>query len=295
MWLRSRSVLVKFVAALLLFNASPLYADDLPKLAGANTVADARVSSNIHEANRLRFAKLVYERDKNSQDFSQKYAVNCHFLAYKKSIFGITGYAFSTYRVNHCNPDDFVKLSAVSAKAQLQTFIDMDFVILTGPHLQMMDRNFSPIESKYIPIGNLNFTMVGAFKIGLFDSIRRVAYESKGLSYSPVKIREDVYYVWYPDSKIYKLIDGTGRVYVMTNLSSNSTIGSDNDLEVFAAGVGSQLSLPTDWRYEVGTVKKLLSIKNIAEAKQETTRVMDDFGNYYIEINPQKLSLEAVQ
>lgn len=295
MWLRPLSVLRKFVVALLLVNATTLFADDLPKLAGANTVADARVSSNIQESNRLRYSELVYERDKNSQDYSQKYAVNCHLLAYKKSIFGIKGYAFSTYRVNHCKPNEFLKLSAVSAKAQLKTFIDLDFVILTGPHLQMMDRNFSPIENKYIPLGNLNFTMIGAFKIGLLDTMRRLIYGSTGLSYSPVKIREDVYYVWYPHSKIYRLIDDSGRVYVMTNLSSNSTIGSDNELEDFAANVGSQISLPTGWRYEVGVVKRLLSIKNISEAKQETTRIMDDFGNYYIEIDPRELSLETVQ
>ncbi len=295
MWLRPRSVLRKFVVALLLANATTLFANDLPKLAGTNTVADVRVLSNIHESNRLLYSELVYERDKNSQDYSQKYAVNCHLLAYKKSIFGIQGYAFSTYRVNHCKPNDFMKLSAVSVKAQLRTFIDLDFVILTGPHLQMMDRNFTPIENKYIPLGNLNFTMIGAFKIGLLDNIRRLMYGTTGLSYTPVKIKEDVYYVWYPHSKIYRLVDDSGRVFVMTNLSASSTIGSDNQLEDFAANVGSQISLPSGWRYEVGVIKRLLSIRNISEVKQETTRIMDDFGNYYIEIDPRELTLQAVQ
>ncbi|WP_396190708.1 hypothetical protein, partial [Flavobacterium sp.] len=76
---------------------------------------------------------------------------------------------------------------------------------------------------------------------------------------------------------------------------ASSTIGSDNQLEDFAANVGSQISLPSGWRYEVGVIKRLLSIRNISEVKQETTRIMDDFGNYYIEIDPRELTLQAVQ
>lgn len=253
------------------------------------TTAEGGEVKRSYELDGLKYARYIYQRDKNSSDYSQKYAVNCHFLAYSHNIFGITGYAYSTYKVNHCDPDRFIKLTAASAKAQLRSVVDFDYIILTGPHIQMMDKNFTPVESRFFGVGSLNFTKMGTFNVRFWDRVQHKLNARKGLTYTPVNLQEDVYYVWYANSLLYKIITDEGRVFVLTNLSSHSTIGSDNDIELFARNVGEQINLPQGWVYKVEPVKRVFVVKNIATTNQRTTRLVDDFGNYYIEIDPADL------
>lgn len=243
---------------------------------------------NVHQEDRNYFAHKVYMAEKNSSDYSPKYSPVCFITAAKKGVLSVDVTVFSTYKVNHCDPYLYAKLDAASAKKQLKSVTVFDFVVLDGPHLQMMDRNLSSIEQKFYSVGYLSYSISAHGKKNIFSILDQPfssLMESLGgeTVYKPFPLVADVYYVWYPGSFVYKIITDDGRVFIMTHIGVSSRIYTAQDVENFASHMGDYITLPKGWRYEMQQLTKILMEKQFSFSKIPRARIQDNFGNIYIE------------
>lgn len=224
-------------------------------------------------------------------DPTAKYAVTCtiYILDYRFLSINIT--VLSTYKVNACDPDLFRSTTAASVKAQVIASHPIDRIVPVGPHVQMMDRNTSTVSHPYISIGLLNFSQVASAHIGIKDIFKNVTtwdnFRSRVTIYNPLKMAENIDYVWLPGSKIYTITTKEGEVFVMSHFLPGGVGVEVKSIEETAANLSQFLNLPDGWRYEVKTLKKILTVKRQEDLGHTTSRVFDEYSNAYIGIGGQ--------
>lgn len=222
-------------------------------------------------------------------DSSIKYAVSCSIYILDRSLFGVRVSVLSTYKINACDPDLFRATTAASVRAQLNTFQSISRVIPIGPQIQLMDRNTSTVTRPYMSIGLMNFSEIGTAHIGIKDIFVNLNNWRKWLShvtiYNPIKIAESVHYEWKPGATVYTLTSDTGVVYVMSHFQPATLNMKISEIEETAATLAQSLNAPAGWRYEVKTLKKVLSIRRQEELGYTTLRVFDEYGNAYIAVD----------
>lgn len=220
--------------------------------------------------------------------YQEKFAVSCLIYSFYRSWFSVQINIYSTYKVDRCVPATFLNTTAASAHAQIATIHKIDFVQMAGPHIQMMDRNETPLQNPYVYIGSMKYSPIARAKIGLTDLIAHYR-ENKNwfrqLSfYTPLPTIGDVGFTWFPGSTIYTIVTDTGRVFIMTNMSATRQYASAADVEEAASTLGKFLSLPKGWRYETQKTKDILSIKRSAYEATLSHYMQDEFGNIYLEV-----------
>ncbi len=236
------------------------------------------------------FAEKQYLAPADSISYRDKYSVTCLIYAYDKNYLTLSVdiTIFSTYKINRCNPSAFIKTTAAGVKAQITNKLPTNFVINSGPHLQMMDFNNTPVENPYISIGTLNFSPTAKASLGLLDAIQHFHEWSSWIQnvqyYNPIKTIQDTDYTWFPHSKIYKLITDKNETYLMTHLVASDLIMDEEDIENVSENLGEYMNLPKGWRYEITTLDKILQIKQRQYTHIQNYHLQDEFGNIYIQL-----------
>ena len=239
----------------------------------------------------LTFAEKQFLNKTNPGDYRDKYSITCLIYSYRRNFLEIEIIVLSTYKINRCNPITFLTTNASSVKAQLLSQVKSDYVVLSGPHIQMMDFNNTPVENPYIPIGSLNYTAIATASFGIkeivFDFQNWDKWIRKLQSYSPIKTHQDMDYAWFPGATIYKLITDDGKVFILTNFMANDTIKNPEDVEREARYIGSKLNLPSGWKFEEEKITKVIQIKQSQHAQKGSNghaHIQDEFGNIYLQL-----------
>ncbi len=234
---------------------------------------------------------LAQDQRKLNADYDStiKYAVNCTIYALSHRMLSVTIDVLSTYKINACDPDLFRATTAASIKAQLNTYQSIDRIIPIGPHIQLMDRNTSTVSNPYMSIGLMNYSKVASAHIGIKDIFTNLntwrKWHSKVTVYNPIKMAESVNYAWQPGSTIFTLTSDTGVEYVMTHFQPQTLDIKAKEIEETASTLAQTLNLPAGWRYEVKTLKKIMTIRRQEELGYTTLRIFDENGNVYIGID----------
>lgn len=233
------------------------------------------------------FAELMHLQSTNIS-YQEKFAVSCVIFTIHRNWFTVRITIYSTYKVDRCDPATFLNITAASAHAQLATLGKIDFVQMAGPHIQMMDRNETPVQNPFIYVGTIKYTPIAKAKLGLIDLITHYKQNKNWFGqlsfYTPLPTVGDVGFTWFPGSTLYKIVTDDGRVFVMTNMSATRRYKSAEDVDNAAQSLGKFLSLPPGWRYETQVTKNILSIKRSAYSQTYTHYMQDEFGNIYMEI-----------
>lgn len=220
-------------------------------------------------------------------NYQNKYAVTCLIYTYKRNWLSVHITSFTTYKVDRCNPNKFLSTTASSATAQLAAFQPIDFITMAGPHIQMTDRNQTPVQVPYVYVGEMKYSPMTEIRIGIIDLIAHYQMTkvwAKNIQiYTPLPTVGDLDITWFPGSRVYKIIDDSGRVFVMTNMVAEATFKNENDILEAANNLGSVLALPKGWRFETQDIKEILTLKMSKFSNIPVLRMQDQFGNLYIE------------
>lgn len=253
-----------------------------PALADADKKRTGITDFSIAEVMQLESTNISYQ---------EKFAVSCVIYSFYRSWFKVRITIYSTYKVDRCNPSTFLNTTAASAHAQLATLQKIDFVQMAGPHIQMMDRNETPVQNPFIYVGKIKYTPIASASLGLTDLIAHFKQNKNWFSqlsfYTPLPTIGDVSFTWFPGSTLYKIVTDDGRIFVMTNMSATRQFKSAGDVDNAAKSLGQFLSLPAGWRYETQVTKDILSIKRSAYSQAYSHYMQDEFGNIYMEIEQQ--------
>jgi len=228
---------------------------------GFSHPAYANENTQLQGVAEFSFAELMH-LSSTDISYQEKFAVSCMIYSFYRSWFTVRINIYSTYKVDRCDPATFLNTTAASAHAQLATLQKIDFVQMAGPHIQMMDRNETPVQNPFIYVGKMKYTPMATAKIGLTDLIAHFKQNNswfRQLSfYTPLPTVGDVGFSWFPGSILYKIVTDNGRVFVMTNMSATRQYKSAEDVDNAAQSLGRFLSLPKGWRYETQKIQEIL-------------------------------------
>ena len=116
-------------------------------------------------------------------------------------------------------------------------------------------------------LNNHEFLVPGFVTISVLDAISRKPYE-------PKTVNRDTIYTYFANTKVYRLIDPSGKVYTMQSatraIDRNQTIDQLDQL-------GSKLSLPSGWSFRIDTLKEDLILPSNGQAQI----IQDEFQNTY--------------
>ncbi len=225
----------------------------------------------------------------SAYDYRNKYAISCTIYIYHRRLFSVDISALSTYKINQCDPDTFRNTTAAAIRAQLSAFTPIDMVEMSGPQVQMMDKNTSVIDQPYISVGALNFSMISTSHIGIVQVVQHFSnwlkWRNHVTSYNPIRVQENVQYTWHPGSTVYTLTTDTGQTFLMSSFTPLDIRMDTADIDNDAANLGKFLNLPTGWKYEARTLNKILFIRRNEIDGYRSSRLADEFGNVYIGID----------
>ena len=236
------------------------------------------------------FAEKQYLAPEGLVTYRDKYAVSCLVYVYSRNYFTLSLdiTVFSTYKINRCDPIAFIKTTAASVTAQVSNKLTVNFVVNSGPHIQMMDFNNTPVENPFISIGYLNYSPIAKAHLNIWNIAQDFYEWSIGRHtiqyYKPVQTVQDTDYTWFPNSKIYRLITDKNEEFLMTNLIASDLIMDKEDIENVADQLGQYMNLPKGWRYEVIVLDKVLQIQTRQFASVKRYHMQDEFGNIYIKL-----------
>lgn len=255
-----------------------------------NYAPDAATQQNA-QPKELNFAEKQYLSPQDAISYRDKYSTSCLIYVYDRNFLSVDITIFSTYKINRCDPRVFIKTTAAGVKAQLTNRLNTDFVILSGPHIQMMDFNNTPVENRFIPIGPLNYSPVAKAHLGPIDIIRSFYQWSAWIRsmqyYSVLHTTQDADFTWYPGSRIYKLINDQDETFIMTNLISMDEMHNEEDIEKIAINLGKYLNLPKGWRYEISVLDKVLQLRQRQFSGEHAGHLQDEYGNIYMQLKEQ--------
>lgn len=116
-------------------------------------------------------------------------------------------------------------------------------------------------------LNNHEFLVPGFVTISVLDAISRKPYK-------PKTVNRDTIYTYFANTKVYRLIDPSGKVYTMQSatraIDSNQTIDQLDQL-------GSKLSLPSGWSFRIDVLEKDLILPSYGQ----TQIIQDEFQNTY--------------
>ena len=248
---------------------------------------DFQKSMSSREPN---YAEKQYLAPASEKNYREKYSVSCMIYVYSKNLLTLSVdiTILSTYKINRCDPNSFIKTTAAGVKAQVINKIPADFVAIAGPHIQMMDFNNTPVENRFMPIGDLNYSPVARAHLGALDMISHFGEWREWIKsfqyYSPIQTIQDADYTWFPESKLYKIITDKNQTFIMTNLVSEDLIKNQRDIENIAENLGKYMNLPKGWRYEISTLDKVLQVKERQYNQIKSFHMQDEFGNIYMQL-----------
>ena len=225
-------------------------------------------------------------------EYYKKYGdLYCIITAVKFKFPSLVATVYTTHGFEPCNDKDFKELSIPSVTAQMQTISSAFFYSLNPPQLNTMVSNLSQPYEPFISIGKFRFRKIAAAKIPLPSILSdpSVAFNNGALfqpgrlPYIPFETQEDFYAYWKQGSLVFGLVSPKGNYYVMTSFAysalKNLEITNLNEMEKY-------LSLKPGWKYVSFTLNKPLIIRYQVADGFATQRVIDEFGNYYIEVTP---------
>lgn len=140
-------------------------------------------------------------------------------------------------------------------------------VIPNGYRYWVLDK----IEGKKIvprrTLANHEFLVPGFVTISVWEAIFRKPYK-------PKTVNRDTIYTYFANTKVYRLIDPSGKVYTMQSatraINRNQTIDQLDQL-------GSKLNLPSGWSFRIDMLKEDL----ILPSNGQTEIIQDEFQNTY--------------
>jgi hypothetical protein len=196
---------------------------------------------------------------------------------------------YSTHGFEPCIDKDFKLLTIPSVKAQMQTLTTAFFYSLNPPQLSTMTSNLSQPSEPFINIGKFRFSKFANAKIPLPSLLSDpqatlndgAFFQPGNLPYKPFETQQDLYAYWKQGSLVFGLASPTGKYYVMTSFAYSSL----KNLEITnLKDLNKYLSLKPGWKFVSFKLKKPLILRYQVEDGFATRRVVDEFGNYYIEI-----------
>jgi len=214
----------------------------------------------------------------------------CIITAIRFKFPSLVATVYTTHGFDPCNDKDFKELSIPSVIAQMQTSSTAFFYSLNPPQLNTMVSNLSQPHDPFISIGKFRFRKIAIAKIPLPSllsdptaAFNNGAFFQPGrLPYIPFETQEDFYAYWKQGSLVFGLVSPKGNYYVMTSFAysslKNLEITNLKELEKI-------LSVKPGWKYESFTLNKPLIIRYQVADGYATQRVIDEFGNYYIEVS----------
>lgn len=267
------------------------HASELFRQPSARAVPDPKLAREA-VSSPINFEGQIYKRmmieGPERLSYTDKYAITCLIYTYKRQILSVKVSIFSTYKSEPCDPAWFRRITGASIGAQLATTVPYDYIIEAGPHAQLMDINTTPLEQRSIPIGDLEFAQVAVADIGITDVFRHFGSWKRWLAdqtnYTFVYMNATNFFKWNPGSIIYKIVTDTNRTFVMTHIALNDKVLNQVELDLMANNMGEKLNLPIGWRYETQSLKKILTFNQKQFDNKPTARMVDEFGNIYVEI-----------
>ena len=196
-------------------------------------------------------ATRAYE-DGDFEFYKQNKNTFCVITAVKFNFPSLLASIYTTQGFDACGAKEFKSLAIPSIEAQMQASAPAFIYLLSPP--QLSTNNLSDGQ--------------------LFQPGR--------LPYIPFNTQEDIYAFWKQGSKIFVLISPKGSYYVMTSFSYFSL----KDLQITNLNeLSKYLVLKSEWKFVSYTLSKPLIIRHQIASGFSTQRLVDEFGNYYIEIN----------
>lgn len=196
---------------------------------------------------------------------------------------------YTTESFRACSKEDFKSLSIPSITAQMQTTNTAFFYSLSQPHLNTMSIDLSQSVDPFISIGKLRFSKVALAKIPITSLVRNPQitaidgslFQPGKLPYTAFETQHDFYAYWKQGSLVFGLISPNGKYYVMTSFaySALKDLGITNLEEL-----KKYLSPKPGWQFVSYKLSKPLIIRYQITQGFASRRVIDEFGNYYIEI-----------
>lgn len=280
-------------------SQSPVLTESFAEKVKAESAADKTKNEGIDfqknmKKREMNFAEKQFLLPGSAINYREKHFVSCLIYVYSKNwlTLSVDITIYSTYKINRCDPNLFIRTTAAGVKAQVMNKVEADFVIVSGPHIQMMDFNNTAVENRFIPIGDLNYSPIAVAHLNAWDFITHFHEWSKWIQtiqyYNPLKTRQDIDYTWFPKSKLYKIITDKNQTYVMTNLISEDLIQHEHDIGFVADNLGKYLNLPKGWRYEVSVLDKVLQVKQRQYSRIQSFHMQDEFGNIYMQLDDQE-------
>lgn len=284
-------LLLSLFAGVVGIQAGVAHASELFRQPSARAVPDPKFSREAVQ-DPINYEEQIYKRmmieGPGRLSYADKYAITCLIYTYKRHFMSVRVSIFSTYKSEPCDPSWFRRITGASIGAQLATTVPYDYIIEAGPHAQLMDINTTPLEQRSIPIGDLEFAQVAIADIGITDVFKHFGSWKRWLAdqtnYTFVYMDATNFFKWNPGSIIYKIVTDTNRTFVMTHIALNDKIMNQVELELMANDMGEKLNLPQGWRYESQALKKILTFNQKQFDKKPTARMVDEFGNIYVEI-----------
>lgn len=249
-----------------------------------------KAERNEAEIQRLQ-ADLSY-RDSQFSQYSEVVNSFCTISAVSFHWWNLQILTYSTLANRPCDVKEYIKVSEASVKEQLRGAPNTPLsVVKGGAHFRTMDVSRTGLSEPYIYVGNIKMRPLSRTRITLFDLLRHPSLLSisggYGGEYEKMRTQEASYYRWDPGSTIYYL-EGPApekEVFVMTAFASKMlpTLNRGNLKEL-----GLTLALPKGWSYRSKTLNHVIEYRS-GGITFDSVRMIDEYGNFYLQINPNKL------
>lgn len=256
---------------------------------------ESRTDTKESQTEKVLRHQLSQEQSINNKVLELSLASNsmCLLQAYSFHWFFIRIISYQDASYQPCKSDQYLRLSPNSVLAQMRTLPNAPYYVnLPGIHFTTMDVAKSGLGLDYIYIGTIRFFPVAISEISIFDIIRnpgRYIGAAYGRSYTPVDTRENIYFRWNPGSTIVYLRSPKGEVFVMTSYTSALVPSLDRSN---LSQLGQFMNLPAGWTFNSKILPKVLEIHSKQAQGLKTRRLVDEYENIYIEVEPKNLGTD---
>jgi len=195
----------------------------------------------------------------------------CEVLYGKSKILTEQVHVYNTIGLNSCPENLWKKLSITDIKKQTNA----DFVRMNGPRFWVIDglKDSSLVSTTIQSFGGIAMREAGVLKLHLVD---RLAGSNP---YTTHSVHRKTTWVYAAGKPIYELVDPRGPVYVMQSYSIEKNAQTAASL----ANLGSQLTLPKDWKFRT---RVLATAAYLTPVNENAKVIQDDFLNTYQQETP---------
>ncbi|CAM2989224.1 Uncharacterised protein [Legionella steigerwaltii] len=184
-------------------------------------------------------------------------------IIYSKNLMDYAVY--NTIGLNDCPQKIWEKINLDDVKKEVGT----QHVHLNGPRYWMIDgmKNSDLVNSKIKNFNGLAMREAGVIHISLKDLLVNHPYKQR-------KVARKTTWIYDAGKPVYELIDPQGNVFVMQSYSVQLIPQTQQSL----AQLGSRLTLPKNWKFKMGIIKKTETVQAIDNM---AVVVQDNFFNTY--------------